>query len=267
MAAAVGHAGAVTTSHAGTLVHLIGLDGWLAGDGAIVPAAGDRFVHCSPDDATALAVANSRYRDAAGQLVALTVDPAVLDVPVRWEPPDPRPPAGVAAGTVFPHVYGVIDRAAVTAVRYLRRDAAGRYTAVVARPATAQRLGLLPHPEGGWYRQTWVAPAAEPAGYPGARARGIDFLLGPGESSAWQVAGSDEVWLWHRGGPLTLTLAGTGDGGGAADVTLGPEPAAGQVPRAVVPGGVWRRAYPASGVEVLVSRVVSPWFDVADLRT
>ncbi|HEY3684467.1 MAG TPA: cupin domain-containing protein [Streptosporangiaceae bacterium] len=253
-----------------TLLHLTTLAAWHDTATPIAPAGGDAFVHCSPDDATALAVANALFAASADQFVALTVDPARLAAEVRWEPPAPTPPGGVPDGTLFPHVYGQIDRCAVTGVRYLRRDPHGTYTAVAARPATAERLDLLPHPEGGWFRQTWAAPATvTPPGYPGPRttATCIYFLLGPGDSSASHAVRSDEVWLWHRGGPLTLTLGGPGDApGDTADITLGPDLAAGHVPQAVVPGGVWQAARPATAEETLVSCVVSPGFDFADFR-
>lgn len=263
--------GRVTDPASGSaLLHLTSWNTWRDG-GAIVPAPGDGFVHCSPDDATVLAVANTLYRDTTEPLVALTVDAARLDAEVRWEPPAPRPPDGVPDGTSFPHVYGPIDRSAVTGVRHLRRDPHGTYTGVAERPATAEALDLLPHPEGGWFRQTWAAPATvAPDGYPGARATAtcIYFLLGPADASAWHAVRSDEVWLWHAGGPLTLTLGGTADRPAAevAAITLGPALDAGQVPQAVVPGGTWQAARPATNTAVLVSCVVSPGFDFADFR-
>lgn len=81
------------------------------------------------------------------------------------------------------------------------------------RPDLAARLDLSPHPEGGWFRETWrSAHAFDPAGYPGPRsaATAIYFLLNPGEESRWHVVRSDELWLWHSGGPLTLRLGGAG---------------------------------------------------------
>jgi uncharacterized protein len=137
------------------------------------------------------------------------------------------------------------------------------------RPRTAELLGLAPHPEGGWYRETWRAgPRSVPAGYPGPRAAAtvIYFLLLPGEASRWHRVRSDEAWLWHSGGPLLL-LDG-GDGGRPGDrpgtVLLGPDLAAGQVPQHVVPGGHWQAARPAADSEVLVSCVVAPGFDFED---
>ncbi|MGH3166521.1 MAG: cupin domain-containing protein [Trebonia sp.] len=150
------------------------------------------------------------------------------------------------------------------------------------RPPTAELLDLQPHPEGGWYRETWRAgPESVPDGYPGPRAAatGIYFLLRPGEESRWHRVRSDEVWLWHAGGPLILRDGGPGAGppGAAAPVpgasalgpgtpvvTLGPGLAAGQVPQYVIPGGHWQSACPAGNEEVLVSCVVAPGFDFAD---
>lgn len=151
------------------------------------------------------------------------------------------------------------------------------------RPETAELLGLEPHPEGGWYRETWRAgPESQPAGYPGPRAAatGIYFLLRPGEKSAWHRVRSDELWLWHSGGPLTLLDGGAGDrpagagggsGGAPADgtgrlITLGPDFTAGQVPQHLIPGGHWQAARPAGDAEVLVTCVVAPGFDFADFE-
>ena len=137
------------------------------------------------------------------------------------------------------------------------------------RPRTAELLDLAPHPEGGWYRETWRAePSWLPAGYPGPRspATGIYFLLTPGEESAWHRVRSDEMWLWHSGGPLALLDGGDGALPSATPllVTLGPDLATGQAPQHVIPGGHWQAARPAAAAEVLVSCVVAPGFDFAD---
>jgi predicted cupin superfamily sugar epimerase/uncharacterized protein (DUF952 family) len=227
------------------------------------------FVHASPDEPTVLAVANALYAQVGEPLVALALDEAALGAPVRYEPAVPAPLPGVPAGTLFPHIYGPVETAAVTAVRYLRPGTAGGYTSLEARPATAESLGLLPHPEGGWYRETWAAhPRYQPPGYPGPRApaSAIYFLLMPGTSSRWHAVRSDELWLWHAGGPLTLRLGGPGSEPAAdpAGVTLGPGLATGQRPQQLVPGGHWQAAEPAGPHEVLVSCVVAPGFDFAD---
>ena len=137
------------------------------------------------------------------------------------------------------------------------------------RPPFAAALDLQPHPEGGWYRETWrTGVSFTPAGRAGARASAtaIYFLLVPGERSRWHRVASDELWLWHRGGPLTLRLGGTGDTPRDDDVTmaLGPDVEAGQAPQALVPAGSWQCAAPSGAAEVLVTCVVSPGFDFAD---
>jgi predicted cupin superfamily sugar epimerase len=137
------------------------------------------------------------------------------------------------------------------------------------RPRTAELLDLAPHPEGGWFRETWRAgPESVPDGYPGPRAAatGIYFLLTPGQESAWHRVRSDEVWLWHSGGPLTLLDGGDRDTPSDAPsaATLGPDLAAGQRPQQVIPAGHWQSARPAALSEVLVSCVVAPGFDFAD---
>jgi uncharacterized protein len=134
------------------------------------------------------------------------------------------------------------------------------------RPPLAQRLDLAPHPEGGWFRQTWrCAVTFSPAGYPGPRsaATAIYFALHPGEESRWHVVRSDELWFWHSGGPLELRLGGDGaEPGEPRPVLLHPD---GQ-PQVLVPGGVWQSAVPAGGEPVLVSCVVAPGFDYDDFR-
>jgi uncharacterized protein (DUF952 family) len=110
------------------IYHLARRDEWLsAPDRPYAPAslADDGFIHCSADEATALAVCNTFFRD-AGDLVALLIDEHKLDVAVRWEAPDPSPPPGVAADTLFPHVYGPINRRAVPATMTVQRDQNGR---------------------------------------------------------------------------------------------------------------------------------------------
>ncbi len=137
------------------------------------------------------------------------------------------------------------------------------------RPRTAELLDLAPHPEGGWYRETWRSGQQFlPAGYPGPRAAAtaIYFLLLPGEESRWHRVRSDETWLWHSGGPLLLLDGGPADLPARQPdvVPLGADLAAGQVPQHVIPGGHWQAARPAADSEVLVSCVVAPGFEFAD---
>jgi predicted cupin superfamily sugar epimerase len=150
----------------------------------------------------------------------------------------------------------------------VRRDQHGRYLTVVDRPATAEALDLVPHPEGGWYRQTWASPTRfAPSGYGGERAAAtaILFLLRPDEQSAWHRVRSDELWFWHSGGPLELRLGGSGDAPHSDTViVLGGDVSHRQQPQALVPGDTWQAARPAAGAEVLASCVVAPGFDFAD---
>ncbi len=128
-------------------------------------------------------------------------------------------------------------------------------------------LGLAPHPEGGWYRQTWASPVTVtlPDGRVRPTATLIHFLLPAGESSAWHRVSSDELWLAHQG-TVTLELGGAGATPGAATTTvLGVDVAAGELAQVLVPAGVWQRTLPAP-YDALVSCVVSPGFDFADFE-
>ncbi len=131
-------------------------------------------------------------------------------------------------------------------------------------------LALAPHPEGGWYRQTWRSPTVvRAAGYPGPRAAAtaIHFLLAGGEVSRWHRVRSDEVWLWQGLGTLRLRSGGTGATPEPDRVVLiGPDPAAGHALHAMVPGGTWQAAEPASGAGALVACVVAPGFEFDDFE-
>lgn len=124
--------------------------------------------------------------------------------------------------------------------------------------AIIDRLGLRPHPEGGWYRETWRAGAA-----PGARASAtaIHFLLEAHQSSHWHRVDAAELWLWHAGDPLTLSIAPS-EAGPVRRVTLGPDVLTGEEPQVLVPPRHWQAAEPRGGW-ALVSCVVSPGFDFA----
>ncbi len=119
------------------------------------------------------------------------------------------------------------------------------------------KLQLQPHPEGGWYRQTWVGPMLN------GRASGtaILFLLKADEISHWHRVDADEIWLWHAGAPLSLSMAETA-AGPARSATLGPDVMRGDVVQAIVPTGWWQAAS-TLGDWTLVSCTVSPGFDFA----
>lgn len=115
-----------------------------------------------------------------------------------------------------------------------------------------QQLNLSPHPEGGWYRQTWQAENK-------GRATGtcIYFLLKAGERSHWHRVDATEIWLYHAGAPLVLSMAAH-DAGPAQDHLLTPDLTAG-APQLIVPEGHWQAAR-STGDYTLVSCTVSPGF-------
>lgn len=132
-------------------------------------------------------------------------------------------------------------------------------------PELARRLGMEPHPEGGWFVRTWAAtPTVATPGGVRPTATLILFLLPAGEASAWHCVANDEVWLWHGPGTLTLQLGGGADEPGEA-VTLLLGPGADASCQVLVPGGTWQRTLPGAD-DVLVSCLVSPGFDYADWK-
>ncbi|MFI8188601.1 DUF952 domain-containing protein [Streptomyces sp. NPDC085946] len=88
--------------------------------------AREGFVHCSPDEATTLAVADAFYRDAPRPLLVLVLDERRLGAECVWEAAAPAPPPGVAEDVRFPHVFGPLDRDAVVRVLEVVWDAEGR---------------------------------------------------------------------------------------------------------------------------------------------
>jgi uncharacterized protein len=116
------------------------------------------------------------------------------------------------------------------------------------------RLSLVPHPEGGHYRQTWIDTTAS------ARPSGtcIYFLLRAGERSHWHRVDAAEIWHFHAGAPLILMMSAT-DAGPAEAHRLGPDLAAGETPQIVVPKDHWQAAR-STGDWTLVSCTVSPGF-------
>ena len=114
-------------------------------------------------------------------------------------------------------------------------------------------LKLEPHPEGGFYRQTW---RAENEG----RAVGtcIYFLLKDGGHSHWHKVDATEIWLYHAGAPLILSLSASDDGP-ATDHLLSPGLTVGE-PQLIVPEGHWQAAR-TTGEYTLVSCTVSPGFE------
>lgn len=135
----------------------------------------------------------------------------------------------------------------------LPQRAAAWQSSGMTADAMIRALDLKPHPEGGWYRETWRGPEI------GGRASGtaILFLLAAGERSHWHRVDADEIWLFHAGAPLALRLSP--DAAALQSVRLGPDVAAGERVQAVVPAGWWQAAE-TTGAFTLVSCTVSPGF-------
>jgi predicted cupin superfamily sugar epimerase len=116
-------------------------------------------------------------------------------------------------------------------------------------------LGLEPHPEGGWYRQTFADAHAD-----GSRAHStaIYYLLEGGEAGRWHRVDSAEVWHFYAGAPLALTMSA--DAVTTRREILGPDLAAGQRPQVVIPRGEWQSAR-SLGEWTLVGCTVAPGFE------
>jgi len=115
-------------------------------------------------------------------------------------------------------------------------------------------LGLQPHPEGGYYVETWRADAG---GDGRAAATAIYFLLEADDRSHWHRVDADEVWLHHAGAAVRLSIATDAT---AVDHVLGSDVAVGERPQVRVPAGAWQSAVPIGGW-ALVSCVVVPGFE------
>jgi predicted cupin superfamily sugar epimerase len=139
----------------------------------------------------------------------------------------------------------------------------------VATAVDRWRLG--PHPEGGFFRETYRSTLRTvPAGWPGERAlaTAILYLLPAGQESEWHRVRGDELWLWQGGAPMELRI-------GAETRQVGPDPEAGHEPQILVPAGAWQSATPATTSAAaaapvaswsLVACVVTPGFDFADFE-
>lgn len=116
-------------------------------------------------------------------------------------------------------------------------------------------FNLAPHPEGGFYRETFRDAAA--AGHR-ARSTAIYFLLKAGQRSHWHRVDAVEIWHFHAGAALELEIAVSGEP--PHKLLLGTDFAAGQQPQGIVPEHAWQRAR-SSGDWTLVGCTVAPGFE------
>ncbi len=120
-----------------------------------------------------------------------------------------------------------------------------------------EALGMRPHPEGGWYVETFRDAAGGPRGHSTA----IYFLLERGQVSHWHVVkDAVEIWHHHAGAPLELSVSA--DASRVERLTLGPDIPSGQRPQGIVPAGAWQSAK-SLGDWSLVGCTVAPGFDFA----
>jgi predicted cupin superfamily sugar epimerase len=121
--------------------------------------------------------------------------------------------------------------------------------------AIIQRLGLLPHPEGGHFRETF-RDTDKVNGR--ARSTAILYLLKAGETSRWHRIDAVETWHWYSGAPLELHVSH--DGRSTQSLILGNILVEGQSPQIIVPSRCWQMAR-SRGDYTLVGCTVAPGFE------
>ena len=113
-------------------------------------------------------------------------------------------------------------------------------------------LDMSPHPEGGWYVETWRGNQQ-----PRAAGTAIYFLLEAHQSSHWHRVDAVEIWHWYAGGALQLHVSTEQN----TQVTLlGQDMTNEQYPQVIVPENAWQKAVPVDNW-VLVGCTVSPGFE------
>ena len=135
-----------------------------------------------------------------------------------------------------------------------------------------QKLDLQPHPEGGFYRQTYradllLSKEALPPNFKGRRpaATAIYFLLAGENFSAFHRLKSDELWHFYLGASLIVHVIDPN--GSYSRIRLGSDPEAAEVLQAVVKAGCWFASEVKDGKSfALVGCTVSPGFDFEDFE-
>jgi predicted cupin superfamily sugar epimerase len=131
---------------------------------------------------------------------------------------------------------------------------------------------LLPHPEGGYYKETYRSKEqlevdSLPARFNGNRcfSTAIYFLLAKGNFSAFHRIQSDETWHFYAGQALNIFVIH--DDGVLETILLGQELTKGQTFQATVPAGAWFASCPAEDTEFsFVGCTVAPGFDFIDFE-
>jgi predicted cupin superfamily sugar epimerase len=143
------------------------------------------------------------------------------------------------------------------------------------KPASywVEKYSLLPHPEGGYYAETYrsvekIERQALPDRFPGDRSfsTGIYFLLEGSQFSAFHRIKSDEMWHFYAGEALDIFVIDT-ETGNLEVIKLGNDPEREEVFQALVPAGAWFASRPCQGSSyALVGCTVSPGFDFQDFE-
>jgi predicted cupin superfamily sugar epimerase len=130
-----------------------------------------------------------------------------------------------------------------------------------------KQLNLLPHPEGGYYKETYRSEKeVSVEGFEGSRnvSTAIYFLLKDTEKSHLHRIKSDEIWFFHQGEALEVLVLHNNV---CAIYTLGKQLDKGELYQLVVPAGAWFGARVKNGFDfALVSCTVAPGFDFADFE-
>ena len=128
-------------------------------------------------------------------------------------------------------------------------------TAPLTAQDTIRLLDLKPHPEGGYFRQTFRDTRQLAGGR--AASTAIYFLLARGGRSHWHRIDAVEVWHWYAGAPLVLEIAPRKQ---VERIALGRDLAAGERPQAIVPAHAWQAAR-TLGDWTLCGCTVAPGYD------
>lgn len=133
-------------------------------------------------------------------------------------------------------------------------------TRTLTAQAIIEQLNLQPHPEGGYFRETFrdSIEIVTPGGNSRAASTAIYFLLVEGQISRWHTVDATEIWHWYQGAPLRLATA-QDEQGSVVDHVLGNGLENGELPQIVVPAGVWQQAQ-SLGAWTLVGCTVAPGF-------
>ncbi|WP_417671203.1 cupin domain-containing protein [Roseibium sp.] len=122
-------------------------------------------------------------------------------------------------------------------------------------------LNMQPHPEGGFYAETFRDEVCDDSGRPASTL--IYFLLPEGITSRWHTVDAVETWHWYAGSPLELSISPDGDK--VERITLGNDLTAGERPQGIVPRDGWQQAR-SLGAWTLVGCTVAPGFRFEGFR-